>query len=214
MENLVYVSKEWIEKRNQILGRDNYTCQNCNTFNPSLGSVALDNPKDSSLEIHFYSSTPNSSVYTISSAKHNINVEIDFGNNWLVLPILQVHHKRYIENRYAWDYESSDLITLCKKCHTNLHNNIEIPLCDNNGSLIDKKKFLPKDQGSGRNHNFDSWTFIHYNNGKEYELGTLINPSLGIFVLDEDYAQIEEIKEIAKEISDDFFERFLPRYYK
>ena len=34
---------------------------------------------------------------------------------------LQVHHKEYIAGRFAWEYDNSYLITLCSKCHSNLH---------------------------------------------------------------------------------------------
>lgn len=34
---------------------------------------------------------------------------------------LQVHHKRYIAGRNAWEYSQEDLVTLCNKCHYRLH---------------------------------------------------------------------------------------------
>lgn len=35
---------------------------------------------------------------------------------------LQVHHKHYIAGKMAWEYNDSDLITLCKDCHKKIHN--------------------------------------------------------------------------------------------
>ena len=35
---------------------------------------------------------------------------------------LDVHHIRYINGREAWDYDDGDLVTLCHKCHEELHN--------------------------------------------------------------------------------------------
>jgi len=35
---------------------------------------------------------------------------------------LQVHHKKYIKNRLAWEYDDSNLITLCSDCHKKIHN--------------------------------------------------------------------------------------------
>ena len=35
---------------------------------------------------------------------------------------LDVHHIRYIYGREAWDYDDSDLVTLCHKCHEEIHN--------------------------------------------------------------------------------------------
>lgn len=34
---------------------------------------------------------------------------------------LDVHHIRYVYGREAWDYDDSDLVTLCHKCHEELH---------------------------------------------------------------------------------------------
>ena len=35
---------------------------------------------------------------------------------------LQVHHKKYIKNRLAWEYDESNLITLCSDCHKKIHD--------------------------------------------------------------------------------------------
>lgn len=35
---------------------------------------------------------------------------------------LRIHHLRYIEGRKAWEYEDNDLITVCDKCHLEIHN--------------------------------------------------------------------------------------------
>lgn len=61
-------SIQWKNKRNLIIVRDKFCCQNCNsTYN------------------------------------------------------LQVHHKKYIFGRMAWEYPDSLLITLCRKCHIKVH---------------------------------------------------------------------------------------------
>lgn len=65
----------WIKKRNEILTRDNNTCQFCGRQDRYL----------------------------------------------------HVHHKRYIKGNKPWEYENSDLITLCDRCHefiTNEKNNL------------------------------------------------------------------------------------------
>ena len=53
---LEYDSPEWKKKRQQILERDNYTCQNknCGTFNPSLSEVEIFNEKNNNFELHDY----------------------------------------------------------------------------------------------------------------------------------------------------------------
>lgn len=34
---------------------------------------------------------------------------------------LQVHHRRYIKGRMAWEYNDEFLVTLCDKCHKKVH---------------------------------------------------------------------------------------------
>jgi hypothetical protein len=34
---------------------------------------------------------------------------------------LNVHHKRYVKGRKAWEYEADDLVTLCETCHESRH---------------------------------------------------------------------------------------------
>ena len=38
---------------------------------------------------------------------------------------LHVHHKQYIKGRQVWEYENSQLISLCKNCHLDQHENEE-----------------------------------------------------------------------------------------
>lgn len=35
---------------------------------------------------------------------------------------LNVHHKYYLENHAAWEYDDDALITLCSKCHVGIHD--------------------------------------------------------------------------------------------
>lgn len=37
---------------------------------------------------------------------------------------LQVHHTRYTKGKKAWEYPNATLVTLCKKCHTNVHSDL------------------------------------------------------------------------------------------
>lgn len=50
---------------------------------------------------------------------------------------LQVHHKRYIKGRMAWDYPDWYLITLCENCHKVAHSNGEIPVDESIDPIID-----------------------------------------------------------------------------
>lgn len=211
----------WQSRRASILKRDNYTCQCCRTFNPELGWVEIYREDEMYVELHKYESSPASSTYTLSSEKTGMTITLEFGDDWLVLPVMQVHHKRYIENRQRWDYDDSDLITLCKQCHSLIHNNISIPLFDEDGQMLSKKKYLPIDEGSGRIHNIQPWNFIrfHYEVGKQREYRvTDVKPTLSFFMMDLDekgYFEKEEVSEkttAAFVMFEDFMKRFLPNY--
>lgn len=62
----------WIEKRKEVLFKDEYTCQRCGAKNVPL----------------------------------------------------QVHHLVYYEGRKAWEYSNAHLVSLCKKCHYEVHNEL------------------------------------------------------------------------------------------
>lgn len=34
---------------------------------------------------------------------------------------LHIHHKRYIQGKYAWEYKMKDLLVLCECCHEKVH---------------------------------------------------------------------------------------------
>jgi 5-methylcytosine-specific restriction endonuclease McrA len=40
---------------------------------------------------------------------------------------LEVHHKVYVNNLAPWNYHIDDLITLCRNCHQEIHDNENIP---------------------------------------------------------------------------------------
>ncbi len=40
--------------------------------------------------------------------------------------VLNVHHKRYIIGKKAWEYDDSDLVTLCEHCHSKVHEFIPV----------------------------------------------------------------------------------------
>lgn len=39
---------------------------------------------------------------------------------------LHVHHKEYFKNYEPWDYDNNQLAVLCKTCHENLHESIDL----------------------------------------------------------------------------------------
>ena len=125
---------------------------------------------------------------------------------------LTVHHKRYIEKRQKWEYKDSDLITLCKSCHTLVHEKQEIPIFNSNGQFLHNKKFPPEDYSSGHNHDYKPWIFINMDYSKRNYKVSCVKPVTRIFVFAEEMERINEIEKEAKTMLNDFFERFLPDY--
>ncbi|MDD3005871.1 HNH endonuclease [Flavobacterium sp.] len=57
--------------------------------------------------------------------------------------ILHVHHTFYVKDKLAWDYNDDDLITLCNKCHTEVHDQIVIPWYEIIGGELRKLPYRP-----------------------------------------------------------------------
>lgn len=86
--------------------------------------------------------------------------------NPAALPILNIHHKSYIIDHLAWEYDDSNLITLCENCHKELHKNHEIPLYDENHNLISHLETCSKCGGIGY-----IYKYKHYHNGICFDCG-------------------------------------------
>ena len=78
---------------------------------------------------------------------------------------LNIHHKFYIENRLAWEYDNDALIVLCNKCHQHIHETEEIYCYLENGEK-EKLEMCWKCSGSG----FIP-VFSYYKNGICFECG-------------------------------------------
>ena len=209
MEQNHYQTVEWLAKRKLIIERDNYTCQECGTFDPAAGTVTVFNKKENDIELHEYDS--GCSDYILSSHKYGITLTIEFGwGTWLVTPILQVHHKKYITDLKIHDYPDSDLITLCKSCHTKIHKENKIHIYDLNKNLIDTRLMNPRDQDYRKTHNFKPWTFVN-KFGTEYSIAS-VHPTIHFFIMENEIDRADELKITAYEMFEYFFERFLPNY--
>lgn len=73
--------------------------------------------------------------------------------------VLEVHHQHYIINRLPWDYPDELLITLCKPCHTKLHEQHRVFYYEDvGGRLVRRRLFLcPRCSGNGY---FPQWEHI------------------------------------------------------
>lgn len=56
---------------------------------------------------------------------------------------LNVHHKHYIIQHKAWEYDDDDLITLCKECHTKVHHAIGAPVYSQKNGFMKEIHLTP-----------------------------------------------------------------------
>lgn len=64
-------------------------------------------------------------------------------------PILNIHHKSYIENHLAWEYDNNNLITLCEDCHKQIHKSNSIPLFNQKAELVRNMQTCDRCGGCG-----------------------------------------------------------------
>ena len=128
---LGYEDPRWVEKSNSIKARDNYTCQLCHTFNPSLGDFIFVKQGEYDTIHHYY--WAGTSKYDIQVRGYILIITFDFLPGFhLAMPRLNVHHTIYYRNRNLWDYPDDCLVTLCEDCHHYVHslNDIGIPIVE------------------------------------------------------------------------------------
>tara|TARA_R110002096_G_scaffold434640_2_gene656971 strand:+ start:1442 stop:2092 length:651 start_codon:yes stop_codon:yes gene_type:complete len=85
---------------------------------------------------------------------------------------LNIHHKHYIIDKNAWEYNNDSLITLCEKCHKKEHQENTIPVYDKEMNILFNAKICGKCEGSGYLPEFH-----YYENGicfKCYGFGALL----------------------------------------
>lgn len=134
-------TKEWQAIREKVFERDNSTCQICKKGNPYMkykGEFNYHKVREATKEeINLFKEnlkqlmSEKEAKYSKESRLYKIyrkqrrGISNPFVDDWLDL---HVHHKYYIKNTLAWDYELDSLTTLCATCHADFHinNNISI----------------------------------------------------------------------------------------
>jgi len=91
-----YSDKRWKDKCKKILRRDNFTCQYCRKMDPSKAPIFITIKINgiSYYEIHEYDRL--NGYYSIYSTNSGLKVILEFVER-IWMPILQVHHKKYIQ---------------------------------------------------------------------------------------------------------------------
>ncbi len=139
--------KKWKAKRLEILERDNFTCSKCGNVDFSKTFLSTYDEKGN-LERYCYHNESNTLEQFFEKSGITISHKFEY-NEYPKIPIMNVHHKKYILNTNPWDYDNDDLITLCSDCHKKLHKKEKIPIFNKQGQLVDKAGKCPRCKGSG-----------------------------------------------------------------
>jgi 5-methylcytosine-specific restriction endonuclease McrA len=71
-----------------------------------------------------------------TSGAEELPLEIITESTWTFIRDLHVHHTYYQTNLLPWEYPNNTLQTLCWSCHSEVHENTDIPVYDRTKNLI------------------------------------------------------------------------------
>lgn len=57
--------------------------------------------------------------------------------------LLNVHHKHYIIQHKAWEYDDDDLVTLCNECHAKVHQSLGAPVYSDKDGFVKEIPLTP-----------------------------------------------------------------------
>ena len=69
--------------------------------------------------------------------------------DWIFMQGLHIHHKYYINEFMAWEYDNDALITLCETCHQELHKNQNVPVYNSEMELLGHYHYCKRCHGAG-----------------------------------------------------------------
>jgi hypothetical protein len=115
-----------------------------------------------------------------------------------------VHHIRYISGREAWDYDDGDLVTLCHKCHEEIHDWQDFEKLVEGGYYYDKALegvgVVERKQSNGIWFHA-CWTEIDQNEGEDH--GRLFY---------EDFSYRSQVRQARADEIEDFWDK-VEKYY-
>jgi hypothetical protein len=161
-ENLTYgdllLTKEWQERRLQILQKDDNYCTEC-----GLSATVWYEGK------------------LISFDKNNfLDIEYDGERITADSPVtleknvyLHVHHKFYVRGRLPWEYQDEELTTLCNWCHWELHKTVKIKIFQETEKILEELNYYVCERCHGAGV-FPEFSHVHDGicfrcNGARYE---------------------------------------------
>lgn len=86
---------------------------------------------------------------SIDSNKNNLKIPVPYFREDPIS--LNVHHKRYILQKKAWEYNDDDLVTLCNECHEKIHKVLSPKVYSDNNGYMEEVPLIPcsRCQGTG-----------------------------------------------------------------
>jgi 5-methylcytosine-specific restriction endonuclease McrA len=139
-------SFEWIEKRENILKRDDNTCSKCNKKVIEIIDGLSYRKLTEKEKTEYLEQNKKEKAEMIE--KVGFSFRFQDPNETLVPLTLQAHHKYYILNRLPWEYKNDALTTLCRECHQDIHNDKIIPVYKTD-ELKENLKFTPCERCNG-----------------------------------------------------------------
>ena len=88
--------------------------------------------------------------------------------------VLQVHHKRYYTGMLAWEYDDSDLVTLCQECHSKIHKLFPVQVFINNNGILKVMNYTPCERCNGTGYFPEYEEFIKEDSSQGIDVTDLI----------------------------------------
>lgn len=117
-------TEDWKKRRDYIVNRDGKKCQKCQLPETTMWSGVTPFGV-------YYSTTEEGLKHFIKPCR------------------LEVHHKLYYLNRLPWDYDDSQLTTLCSECHEEEHETNQILVYFDDKTLVTNKHPCQRCGGRG-----------------------------------------------------------------
>lgn len=175
---MAYVEKlktiEWLNRREEILKRDDWTCKKCNARYSKMinGEAYINYTKEE--EEEFMQKVREGVMdfqkmlgLNLPLQKIRRPLDKDYQPKYL-----HVHHTYYIKNTLPWNYPDESLISLCVSCHQNVHENDIVPVyADNLKQVVLNIKRCSRCKGTGylKEYNYYMGGVCFKCNGNEFE---------------------------------------------
>jgi hypothetical protein len=136
------LTDEWQRRREEIVSRDNHKCIVCGVTK----TIHLTDERKRHFHVWVdYKPISELSADTLANLIGKTELLKSDEEGQLLGPQitiadkhyhLEVHHKCYILNRLPWQYEDTDLCTVCNWCHLHFHQQTTVPIYSADGTKV------------------------------------------------------------------------------